>query len=734
MSQNIVFIPNVDLGDGRSSNYKYSINSWKVWGEKNNIKVIEWKDPITDPSYMKITLQRYWVHDILEHNQIEYDQVLIVDADTIIHPDCPNFFHLTKGKFSVVVNNGCYEWVTRSINDWGKALFENQQRIDPWEYFNGGFQITSKEHIPFYNFVKDYYQKNISVIKELSEKIKAGTDQTIVNYLAKEFGIEINYLPEAFNLQDLFRKNLLHIPGHSWFKDELLFTQAGYIYHFNAIPQNPRHVSYWLERTFKELYDNKIPEYSPISLEYFLDMEVANGGGGKEVLNLNGKLKTVRDIVEYWRGNKTTPNLTPKNWQYYNCMVAGFRKNVADHHDIGWDKMTQEYYESLDKMSDTEIEEFLTNTPSEFDNGFIKHSYHRAYAMIGRLIRGEKYIPFYMKTSLIYDTPTKLDGKHRAVPLKSKINLLDDLLATGISKEDFCLTQSSILTIMGVRSNDDLDIIISSEARSKNYNFPKGIEVFPENYDKFKYFGASSDNDILNNFCITIDGIKFLEPRFYFARKNIGQSSRDNKDWKLIKDFFSKKSHLGFPFNFEFYKWGLNYVDEIQLSSLNLKNLPLVKDKYNRVVGGINHGRAVYHDKSNNSFIKLLNPEYCRLDKLKLGLESGLFNGLVPALKSLVYDKDILVGYITEGGKVVADNDTSFDKIPKHFIDSVLKNCKKRALAYYDLVPQNIIQLANNQFSLIDLESVYGFDEVSLMKKENATFKPSNLIDLISKS
>ena len=127
MSQNIVFIPNVDLGDGRSSNYKYSINSWKVWGEKNNIKVIEWKDPITDPSYMKITLQRYWVHDILEHNQIEYDQVLIVDADTIIHPDCPNFFNLTKGKFSVVVNNGCYEWVTRSINDWGKALFQNQQ-------------------------------------------------------------------------------------------------------------------------------------------------------------------------------------------------------------------------------------------------------------------------------------------------------------------------------------------------------------------------------------------------------------------------------------------------------------------------------------------------------------------------------------------------------------------------------------------------------------------------------
>ena len=92
MKKNIVFIPNVDLGDGRSSNYKYSIDSWKAWGAKNDIRVIEWKDPITDPTYMKITLQRYWVHDILQHNEIDYDQVLIVDADTIIHPTCPNFF------------------------------------------------------------------------------------------------------------------------------------------------------------------------------------------------------------------------------------------------------------------------------------------------------------------------------------------------------------------------------------------------------------------------------------------------------------------------------------------------------------------------------------------------------------------------------------------------------------------------------------------------------------------
>ncbi len=251
---NIVFIPNINAGDGRNTPYHYSVWSWSKWAQKfDNIKVIEWTEPMVPVTQMKVTLQRYWVHDILQSSNIEYDQVLVVDADTIVHPDCPNFFNETNNKFSVVVNNGCYEWTTRSINQWGESLFKDKDKVLPWEYFNGGFQITSKEQIPFYNYVKDYYTKNHKTIYELSVKIKAGTDQTIINYLAKEFGEDINYLPECYNLQDLYRKGTLHLEG-GWIPDELIFLQAGWVYHFNAIPKNPRHVEYWMERTYKELY------------------------------------------------------------------------------------------------------------------------------------------------------------------------------------------------------------------------------------------------------------------------------------------------------------------------------------------------------------------------------------------------------------------------------------------------------------------------------------------------
>jgi len=728
--KNIVFIPNVDLGNGRNQPYHYSIKSWQNWCDKNNVQLVECKDVITDPNHLKVTLQRYWVHDILEHNGIDYDQVLIVDADTIIHPDTPNFFLETNGKFSVVVNNGCYEWTIRSIQRWGDALFPNQPKIKTWNYFNSGFQITNKTHKPFYDKVKNFYLTNIDTINQWDAQIKAGTDQTLINYLTQLFNVDVNYLPECYNLQDLFRKNLLHIPGHSWFTDELHFVNAGWIYHFNAIPQNPRHVAYWLERTYNELYpiSNEIPKFSPISLDYFLNMEVANGGISKQILNLNGKLKTVREIVEYWK-TAAAPELKPDNWQYYNCMIAGFRKNVANHHDLGWDKMTLEYYESLEPMSDDEIETYLQTTPVDFDNGFIKHSYHRAYAMIGRLVRGEKYIPFYIETKKIYDTPTKLDGVHRVKPITSKIKLLKQLDDLGIDKNEYCLTQSSILSIMDIRDNDDLDIIISSKLRLKNITFPAGIEVFPENYDKFKMFGANGDNDILKNYCIEIDGYKFLEPRFYFSRKNINQSSRDIADWNAIQKFFELESHKGYPFNFDFYKWGVTYVDKIQLADLQLNKFKLIKDKYHRVVDGINQGRSIYFDETTNSFIKIFNSAYCRLQNFQSAIESGLFNGLVPALVNLIYDDNVLIGYTMQKGQTIADNDYEFNKIPTHFMKSILRNCKKRNKIYYDLVPQNMIQLANGQYSLIDLESVYEYNQEDLMQQHNAVYKPSNLLE-----
>ena len=254
--KNIVFIPNIDLGNGRNNSYHYSIKSWKQWCDKNDCELIVWEDLLYPVDYMKITWQRYYVFDILEANDIDYNQILMVDADTIVHPDCPNFFELTDNKYCGVMNEGDYEWVLRSIRGFGDELFDGK-RIKPWNYINGGFQILNKNHKDFYKKVIEYYKSNSNKIIDTIAKLKTATDQTIINFLLVENNIDVKILPDCYNLVDLCRKNLLYLDSGHWWTDELHFLEAGWVYHFNAIPQNQmgRDVNYWIERTYKELYE-----------------------------------------------------------------------------------------------------------------------------------------------------------------------------------------------------------------------------------------------------------------------------------------------------------------------------------------------------------------------------------------------------------------------------------------------------------------------------------------------
>ena len=296
-------------------------------------------------------------------------------------------------------------------------------------------------------------------------------------------------------------------------------------------------------------------------------MEFADGGGGKEVIKQNGKLKTVKEVYMFYSipGNIQTvrSKLSPDNWQYFNCMMAEFRNGVGDHHKLGWENMTQDYYNSLELTTDEELEIFLRNNPVDFDNGFIKHSYHRACAMVGRLLKGKSYIPFYMREEKIYNVPSKNDNKIRTSnPL---LNLRNLHQLGGFSKDDYCLTQSSILALMGIRRNDDLDIIISSKLRAdtnigNDYCKIGNVEIFSPNYDKFMINGVQNDDDLIDNYTFQFEGYRFLEPRFYFSRKN-KNIDKDKSDWDGIRKFFELANNKGYPFDsLTDEQWGIQYL------------------------------------------------------------------------------------------------------------------------------------------------------------------------------
>ena len=53
--KNVVFIPNIDLGDGRNNSYHYSISSWESFCKKNDCELIVWDELLCPIEEMKIT-------------------------------------------------------------------------------------------------------------------------------------------------------------------------------------------------------------------------------------------------------------------------------------------------------------------------------------------------------------------------------------------------------------------------------------------------------------------------------------------------------------------------------------------------------------------------------------------------------------------------------------------------------------------------------------------------------
>ena len=91
------------------------------------------------------------------------------------------------------------------------------------------------------------------------DKLKCGTDQTILNYMLSQENVDVKLLSPCYNLQDMFKKNLLYLSGYSWWSDTLEnLWDSGWVYHFNCIPNNDNNQAtyHWMKKTYEELYEN----------------------------------------------------------------------------------------------------------------------------------------------------------------------------------------------------------------------------------------------------------------------------------------------------------------------------------------------------------------------------------------------------------------------------------------------------------------------------------------------
>ena len=173
MKKNIVFIPKVKGTDKKrllEVAYDLSVKSWKHWCDINDCKLVVMEDLIYDYDEMKITWQRYHALEMLENDGVDYDQVLMVDADTLVHPNCPNFFELTEHKYAGVHNYGSMDWVIRSMENYSHYFFDNKM-FPYYEYINGGFQIFNKKHKEFLKSVIEFYLNNKDNLLQIQNKV-----------------------------------------------------------------------------------------------------------------------------------------------------------------------------------------------------------------------------------------------------------------------------------------------------------------------------------------------------------------------------------------------------------------------------------------------------------------------------------------------------------------------------------------------------------------------------------
>jgi len=168
--KNLVFIMDIDIkGDGRYASsrraaYKYSIDSWKKWSDKNDCELFVLNDLLMSNDDMGICWQRYYLFDILDSNEIEYNQVLMVDADTIVHPDCPNFFEMTEDKMCAVEFDGSWDWVLRGIENYSNYnQYQNLIQNDYWKPKSYTDSFTSNFAYPV------IHPKREEIVKKLRE-------------------------------------------------------------------------------------------------------------------------------------------------------------------------------------------------------------------------------------------------------------------------------------------------------------------------------------------------------------------------------------------------------------------------------------------------------------------------------------------------------------------------------------------------------------------------------------
>ena len=119
MSKNIVVIPAVTPKDKKLDKFggwnwmDISKKAWKYWCKKNGYELVIYDECSKEDLFKyRVTVQRWFdIHDFLEKKEIDYENVLMVDACSIPKWNCPDFFEFADGNLCAGLETDNLKWV-----------------------------------------------------------------------------------------------------------------------------------------------------------------------------------------------------------------------------------------------------------------------------------------------------------------------------------------------------------------------------------------------------------------------------------------------------------------------------------------------------------------------------------------------------------------------------------------------------------------------------------------------
>lgn len=114
------------------------------------------------------------------------------------------------------------------------------------------------------------------------------------------------------------------------------------------------------------------------------------------------------------------------------------------------------------------------------------------------------------------------------------IKHIDALMAADLPRDQFTIVNSAWLALMGLRVNDDLDIVISKTlwrerfghiAANKSFGIPganqKRLRVHAQQGPYVLLDDVADTDDLVHGHSLVIDDVRFVEPRLYFLYKTV---------------------------------------------------------------------------------------------------------------------------------------------------------------------------------------------------------------------